>query len=104
MKKQELDTSGETVYYPNLSDWQEHFWEHDYLIRLTEHGILFAVNADCEQDAIDYLIDYCEVDLPGLVMSREEEEEEEEFLEEYICGGNHGIYLNTYYINIEEVQ
>lgn len=103
MKKEDLTTLGETIYYPNLSDWEEHFWEHDYLIRLTEQGIPFAVNADCEQDAIDYIIDYCEENLLGLVMSREEEEEEE-FLEEYIFGGDHGIYLNTCYITIKEVQ
>jgi hypothetical protein len=90
------------IHYPNKNDYDEHFWKHNYMVLLTSQGIEFIVNADHEGDAIDYVIDYCEENLPGLIMSREEEEEEE-YLEEYICGGNHGVYLNTYNIRIEEV-
>ena len=88
------------VYFPNMDDWTESFWKHDYLILVTSQGIPFAVNADHEQDAIDYIIDYCTEHLPGLIMSREEEAEEE-FLEDYIQGGNEGLYFNTFNIHIE---
>lgn len=89
--------------YPNKADYDEKFWKHNYKILLTEQGIEFIVNADCEQDAIDYVIDECEENHPGLIMSREEEEEED-FLDDYISGGNHGRYLNTFYIHIEEIE
>ena len=89
------------VYYPNPDDWNNNFWKRYYLVEMVE-GIFnssFAVNADCEQDAIDYVIDYCEEHLPGLIMSIEEEEGEE-FIEDYVCGGNHDKYLNVQNINI----
>jgi hypothetical protein len=88
----------------NPNDYEEKFWKHNYLISLHNAGE-YLVNADCEQDAIDYLIDYCEEKYPGLIMSREEEEEEE-FLEEYIMGGNHGFYLNVpaHEMMIEEIK
>ena len=88
--------------FPNREDWANNFWKHNYLIMLTAHGIPFAVNADNEQDALDYVIDYCEEHMPGLLMSHEEEKEEK-YLDEYICGGNHGRYLNTLTIQIEEI-
>ena len=90
----------QTIHYPNKDDWQERFWQNRYKVWLTAQGILFHVNADHEQDAIDYVIDYCEEHLPGLLMTREEEQEEE-YLDDYISGGNHGVYLNTYNVRIE---
>lgn len=90
------------VYFPNLEDWNEDFYKHNYLILVTTQGIPFAVNAANEQEAIDYIIDYCEDHLLGLIMSREEEETEE-YLDEYIHGGNHGRYLNTHNIHIESL-
>ena len=91
-----------TIHYPNRDDWQEQFWKNNYQVFLTSQGIRFHVNADHEQDALDYVIDYCEEHLPGLIMSREEEIEEE-YLDEYLCGGNHSRYLNTLNIHIELV-
>ena len=89
------------IDFPNKDDWNQSFWKKDYVIYLTAHGIPFAVNADNEQDAIDYVIDYCEENYPGLIMTREEEEEE--FLDDYVCGGNHSRYLYTYNIHIKEL-
>lgn len=91
------------VNYPNLDDWKESFWKHNYLIHLTAQNILFAVNANHEQEAIDYIIDYCEKHFPGLLLTHEEADEEA-FLDEYICGGNHGRYLNTEHIRIEPLD
>lgn len=113
------------VHFPNIDDWNESFWKHDYLILVTAQGVIFAVNADNEQDAIDYIIDYCEEYLPGLIMDEEQmndlindklermqkemtieefkerEDEKYEYLDEYICGGNHSKYLNTHNVHIE---
>ena len=69
----------------NPDDYQEHFWKNNYRILVSREGIEYIVNADCEQDAIDELIDYLEVNAPGLLWSREEEQEQD-FLEEYISG------------------
>ena len=88
--------------YPNKEDYEEQFWNHNYKVQVSMQGMEFIVNADCEQDAIDYIIDDCEENYPGLLWSREEEEEQE-YLEEYICGGNHGRYLSTHNIHIEEI-
>ncbi len=101
-KFQKMARLEQDVNYPNLDDWNESFWKHDYLVHVTAQGTLFAVNADHEQDAIDYVIDYCQEHFPGLVMTREEQEKEE-FLEDYLQGGNEGLYLNTMHICIEQI-
>lgn len=85
--------------YPNKEDWDNNFWDHNYLIYLD--SVPFAVNANCEQDALDCIIDYCEENCPGFIMTRDEEKDEK-YLEDYICGGNHGVYLNTYNIHVTE--
>lgn len=95
----------ESVIYPNVEDWKESFWKNKYLISIGEIGTQrYAVNADNEQDALDYAIDYIVEHFPGCVMSREEEETEE-YLEEYIVGGNEGRYLNFGYheLRIEQL-
>jgi hypothetical protein len=84
------------AYVPNLDDYNNHFWRNNYLIRLTIQGIPFIVNADHEQDALDYVIDFCEEYLPGLIMSQKDQDEEK-YIDEYICGGNHCLYLNVGY-------
>ena len=92
----------EDAHYPNEDDFDSGFWKHDYLVHLTAQDIIFAVNADNEQEAIDFIIDYCEEKLPGLIMSHEEESEKE-CIEDYTFGGNHGRYLNTFNIFIEKI-
>ena len=89
-------------HYTNKEDFDSKFWDHNYRILVTAQGIEFIVNADNNQDALDYIIDYCEENLPGLLFSRDEENEKE-FLDEYVCGGNKGLYLNTHHIHIEEI-
>lgn len=89
--------------YPNKDDFDAHFWKHDYRVLVSSQGIEFIVNADCEQDAIDYVIDYCEKHSSGLIMSRDDEEKEE-YLDDYISGGNHGRYLNTTNVHIERIN
>ena len=90
-------------HYANKDDFEYKFWKRFYIIHVTSQDIMFAVNSDNAQDALDWVIDYCEENIPGLLMEREEEEEEE-YLEDYYCGGNSGRYLNSYNIRIEEVS
>lgn len=87
------------VYYPNKEDYQDHFWHFNFKIEID--GIVFYVNAGDTQDAVDYLIDYCEEHLPGLLLTRKEEEEEE-YLQECVCGGNHGRFIASRNIQINK--
>lgn len=87
------------IHYPNKEDWDSKFWKNNYRISLG-FGSVFMVNADNEQDALDYVIDYCEDNLPGFIMT-EKEESEEDYLDDYVSGGNNGKYLNTFNIHIE---
>lgn len=101
------------VYFPNIEDWNEDFWPNNYLIQVTAQGIPFAVNAEHEQDAIDYIIDYCEEHMPGLLYTHEEAEElrqesitdygDERYIDDYISGGNHCLYLSTHNVHIEKL-
>lgn len=86
------------INYPNKEDFDSKFWNHNYKILVSAQGIEFYVNADCEQEALDYVIDDCEENMPGLLW-----EDEPEFPDDYICGGNHGRYLSTHNIHIEEI-
>lgn len=70
------------------------FWKHTYIIR-TE-GSTFMAFANHEQDAIDYMIDYCEEQqYNGLVCSMNDIPDEE--IDGYIVGGNHCLVLTTNY-------
>lgn len=89
-------------YYPNIDDFTEHFWKNDYHILLTSQGISFFVNADNEQEALDFIIDYCEDKMPGLVASINEIDESE--ADQYYCGGNHSLYLTTDHIHIKKLR
>jgi len=94
------------VYYPNYDDYKESFWKNNYEVKVTENGITFIVNADNEQEAFDYIIDYCEEKLPGLVSSYDELKEDgynDQEMEDFIQGGNHGLYLTTHYVNLHEI-
>lgn len=83
------------------------FWNKIYLILVSSYGFPYVVNASCEQDAVDYLIDYLEEEENGaLLMTREEEEDyrDDGYLEEYISGGNHGRYIYTHNVRILPVH
>jgi len=91
------------TYYPNKSDYDDNFWKHNYKVLVTAQGIEFIVSADNEQEAIDYIIDYCEDNhLDGLVSDGSDLDEIER--EEFIQGGNHGLYLTTRNIHIERIK
>ena len=90
------------INYPNKDDYQENFWNNNYRILVTAQGFEFVVNADCEQEAIDYVIDYCEEEFPNLLMS-DKEVNSNDFLEDYVQGGNHSRYFNTFNIHIEKL-
>jgi hypothetical protein len=87
--------------YANPRDWATKFWKHNYIVTL-DGGIQIAVNADNEGDALDEVIDYCERKrYIGFVASHGDLDPDEQ--EEYVSGGNHGLYLTTDYLHIKEV-
>lgn len=88
--------NGEKAYLVNPKDISDHFWKNTYIVRMTYQGIPFIVNADYESAALDYIIDYCEEHLPGLVCTYEEllnDGYSEEEIDDEISGGNHCLYL-----------
>ena len=76
----------------NEDDYREKFWKHNYLVSLGVFGNAYRVNADCEQDALDEVMDYCEQHAPGFVIPRENEPVE--FEEDYVRAGNHGLLFS----------
>lgn len=83
------------------------FWKNCYEVILSEFSEPMVVNADHEQDALDYAIDYAEKEgWEGLFLSLEETEEleAEGFLEDYISGGDHGRYLSSHNVSIRKVK
>lgn len=78
------------------------FWNHSYRVHLSEYsngGLL--VNANNEQDALDYAIDYAEEqNWMGLFIENPTDEE----MESHITGGNHGLTLSSENITIEKVD
>ena len=93
----------------NPDDWnfqKEGFWKSKFKVTMSEHGPELYVNADNCQDALDYAIDYCkEKGWKGLLLDQKEvmELEEDGFLDDYISGGNEGLYLSSIYIRIEQL-
>ena len=100
--------------YVNKHDWNHKFCKHNYKVELGAFGNTFFANADCEQDAIDFVIDHCEKKAKGFLFTDKEVEElrqeslkdygDERYVEQYTCGGNHGRYLNTDNVRITEVR
>ena len=91
------------IYYPNPDDFKEKFWKCNFEIVISRYGFTFHVNADHAQAAIDEVIDYIEAQgWEGLLFSREDEQTEEH-LDDYISGGNHSRYLNTYNVTINQI-
>ena len=90
----------EVYINPDDFEWNEEtlepFWKHIFIITLPPFGPRCIINADNLQDAIDYLIDYCEENWPGFILSEEDqlEAEREGYIDDFIYGGNHGKYLN----------
>jgi hypothetical protein len=94
-------------YFANYRDmfWEKDkpFWKNCYLVGI---GIPIYVNADHEQDALDFAIDYAEKrKWKDLFLSDKEVEElrEEGFLDEHVCGGNHGLYLSEIEVYIAKI-
>jgi hypothetical protein len=101
--EQKIAALPEDVIYVNPEDWNNNFWKNKYLISMPAIGTShFAVNADHEQDAMDYVIDYCEE--KGWYAMTEQEILEEKYLGEYVNGGNHGIFLNVPWHEVNTVQ
>lgn len=75
---------------------EEKCWKHSYRVHLHEFDVDgLLVNADCEQDALDYAVDHVETSSPGLFMTPEERDEADTRGEEYITAGNHYLALSS---------
>lgn len=88
-------------YIVNINDlaWPK-FWKHNYMVHITSQGISFLVNADCEAEALDYIMDFIvDAGLVGLYSTDDEDIENGD----YITAGNCGYKFTTYNICIEEV-
>ena len=85
---------------------QEKFWNHSYKVWLSEFNDLL-INANNEQDALDYAIDHATAQKwEGLFLTQEQvdEIEQEGFLGDYISGGNEGRYLSSFNVTIEKLD
>lgn len=95
------------IHYPNKDDFDEKFYPNNYKVFVTAQGIEFHVNAHDEGEAIDAVIDYCEEkEMKGLVSSYLELKDDDYTdteIEDFTCGGNHGLYLTTHNIHIEKL-
>lgn len=94
------------IIYPNKEDYKGNFWKNNYNVWLTAQGIHYKVNADCAQDALDYIMDYnIENRHVGLYMSNEQVQEltENGFIDDYCIAGNRCMYFSTYHIRIERI-
>ena len=108
----DYDKTDET-HYPNRDDWNESFWNNKYHVWITAQGIKFAVNANDEGEAIDYIIDYCQDNLPGLLFTHEEAHElrleslldygDERYVDDYISGGNEVLHLSSHNVHMVTV-
>jgi hypothetical protein len=79
------------------------FWNHSYSVTLSEFSDPLIINADNDQDALDYAIDYAEEkNWMGLFLDDSDiaELENDGFLDEHISGGNHGLYLSSLNVDI----
>ena len=72
---------------------EEKFWKHSYQVYLHEFDMMgYYVNADNEQDALDFAIDLAEEEsLVGLFIENPTEED----CENHVGGGNHGLVLSS---------
>jgi hypothetical protein len=85
---------------------EEKFWKHSYKVSLSEFDNGFTINADNEQDALDYAIDLAEekgwvglfLDQNDIVDMTEQE------LGEHTSGGNHGLYLSSMNWRIDQLD
>jgi len=53
-----LGQTNKQLLFPNIDQWNEGFWSHNYLIRFPD-SVTFAVNADCIPDALEFVCAYC---------------------------------------------
>lgn len=91
----ELLSTGVKIVNPD--DFEVNFWGHNYQVILDRFTSVI-VNAEHDQAAIDYAIDYAEENIPNLLLDENDiqeiiQEHGEDGLQDYICGGNHSRYI-----------
>lgn len=84
----------------------EKFWKHSYRVHLHQldaDGLL--VNADCDQDALDYAVDYAEQKgWEGIFVDEADIERKDENEIDIIRAGNHCKPLNSWEVTITQLD
>jgi hypothetical protein len=82
----------------------ESIWDKHYLVCIDYFKVYYVI-AQCEQDAFDILIDYCEErDYKGYFYSDEDIEElTEEERQDLFVAGNHCRYISNDVLIIERI-
>jgi hypothetical protein len=77
--------------------------KYNYRIKVASRSIEFQISANCEQDALDYAVNYLSRSYPDAVMTLDQEDElkAQGILEKYVSGGDRGEYLAAKDITIE---
>lgn len=88
---------GNARIYNVADNGAECFYGRLYAVALTNIGGWLIMDASNEQDAIDEAIDHAENNgWMGYFLDQDEQNEinEEGYLDDYFCGGNHGLFLS----------
>jgi hypothetical protein len=115
MRYNETSTVEAQVIKPNLSRFgqfpevevvnpDEGIWSNHYLIAIDYFKVYYVI-ADCEQDALDILIDYCEErNYQGYFYTDEDlEEMTQEEQDDLLIAGNHCRYISNDVLIIEQL-
>jgi hypothetical protein len=95
-----LDENGEEAFWEYVNEPVK-FWGHSYEVILSEFSDEIYVNADNEQEALDYAIDYAEEQgWMGLFI----DEPTEEDYETQIVGGNHSLVCSSDNVFITRIE
>ena len=95
-----IDENGEEAFWEYVNEPVK-FWKHSYNVLLSEFSDEIYVNADCDQDALDYAIDYAEEQgWMGLFIDNPTDED----YETQMSGGNHSLVLSSDNVFITQID
>ena len=85
---------------------EEKFWKHSFNVWLSAIGKPICVNADHEQDALDYAVDYAEEQgWSGLFVDEEDIKHDSHENEiDIIRAGNHSLALPAEEVHIKQID
>ena len=88
-------------FTPNVSTFK-----YNYRINLIYYNMEFQISANCEQEALDYVVDYYAKEHPDMILSLDQEDElrAQGKLKEYLSGGVEGRYLASKDVTVKETK